>query len=430
MYELSVLENGLKVATCNLSQTKSVAVGLWVRTGGRYETKSFSGISHFFEHMVFKGSEKRSCRQIKESIEGVGGMLNGFTSEEVTCFLAKVLHKHLPITLDVLIDMLLNPLLRQADIDKERLVIFEEIKMYLDLPHHLAYDNMQKMLWPDHPLGRNLGGSEKTLKKINRNEIIYYKNKYYNLKNMTICASGNIDHSILIETLSKIFSKTKQKNNMVYRNKGFKSFALEQKEHAANFIDKETQQSHLVLGMHAIKRDHALKYALIILHIILGANMSSRLFNQIREKRGLAYEIGTSLKKFEETGAFLVHAGIVRNKIENACALILAEFKKVCSEYVTKRELQRAKEYFSGHLLMSLDDPLDHMLWVGEKVINNRKVIPAHKIIQSIESVTQEDVMRIANLIFQKGNFNLSVVGILDERKKKNLTDLLKGFKK
>ncbi len=428
MYELSVLENGLKVATCKLSNTRSVAVGIWVRTGGRYEPRNLNGISHFFEHIVFKGSEKRSYRQIKESIEGVGGMLNGFTSEEVTCFLSKVLEKHLPVALDVLLDMLLNPLIRQADVDKERLVIFEEIKMYFDLPHHLAYDNLQKMLWPDHALGRNLAGTIKTLNSINKQQLMKYKNAYYNLNNMLVCVCGDIEHDQLLQILKGIFKSSIRNRNSGYKNRGFSPVKIRQNAPCVSLINKQTQQSHIVLGAHAPKREHPLRYALILLHIILGANMSSRLFNEVREKRGYAYEIATSIKRFDDTGAFIVHAGVVNEKLEKACSLILKELKKTCNVPVKTSELIRAKEYFSGQLLMSLDDTLDRMVWVGEKLINKRKVLPPHKIIKSVEAVTPDDIMRVANLIFKKGLFNLSVVGPVDENKNKKLDELLKGF--
>ena len=429
MYDLSVLENGLKVATCKLPNTRSIAVGLWVRTGGRYEPKNLNGISHFFEHIVFKGSQKRSYRQIKESIEGVGGMLNGFTSEEVTCFLAKVLEKHLPVALDVLLDMLLNPLIRQSDIDKERLVIFEEIKMYFDLPHHLAYDNLQRMLWPEHALGRNLAGSVQTLNKINNPQLLQYKKKYYDLNNMLVCVCGNIEHAQLLKMLKGISIANFSTSRGRYRNHGFTPVKTNQNEPCVSLINKQTQQTHIVLGAHAPKREHPLRYAFIILHIILGANMSSRLFNEVREKRGYAYEIATSIKRFDDTGAFIVHAGVVNKKLENACSLILRELKKTCCMPVNVRELSRAKEYFSGQLLMSLDDALDRMVWVGEKLINNRKVWHPNKIIKSVEAVTPDDIMEVANLIFKKGLFNLSVVGPVDENKKRKLEELLKGSK-
>ncbi|MFH1094187.1 MAG: pitrilysin family protein [Candidatus Omnitrophota bacterium] len=429
MYEISELENGLKVATCKLPNTRSVAVGLWVRTGGRYEPKKLNGISHFFEHIVFKGSKKRSYRQIKESIEGVGGMLNGFTSEEVTCFLAKVLEKHLALALDVLIDMLLNPLIRQSDIDKERLVIFEEIKMYFDLPHHLAYDNFQKMLWPRHALGRNLAGEVQTLNKINNQQLIRYKQKFYDLNNMLVCVSGNIEHADLLKILKGIFKSNLSNINPGYKNNGFAPVIITQEAPCVSLINKHTQQSHIVLGAHAPKREHPLRYALMILHIILGANMSSRLFNELREKRGYAYEIATSIKGFDDTGAFIVHAGVVNEKLVNACALVLKELKKTCNTPVGGRELARAKDYFSGQMLMSLDDTLDRMVWIGEKLINKRKVLHPDEIIKCIEAVTPDDLMRVANLIFKKGLFNLSVVGPVDENENRKLVQLLKGFK-
>ncbi|MCK4993866.1 MAG: insulinase family protein [Candidatus Omnitrophica bacterium] len=429
MYEFSVLENGLKAVTCKLANTRSAAVGLWVKTGGRYEPKKLSGISHFFEHIVFKGSKKRSYRQIKESIEGVGGMLNGFTSEEVTCFLAKVLSKHIPVALDVLLDMLLNPLIRQSDIDKERLVIFEEIKMYFDLPHHLAYDNLQKMLWPEHALGRNLAGEVKTLNGINKEQLLQFKKKYYDLSNMLICVCGDIEHSQLLKMLDGVFKHKGRSSKKKYKNSGSEQVSVNQREPRVSLINKETQQSHIALGTHSLTRIHPLRYALILLHIILGANMSSRLFNEVREKRGYAYEIATAVKRYDDTGAFIVHAGVVNKKLIDACSLILKELKKTCKSPVKATELLRAKEYFSGQMLMSLDDNLDRMVWVGEKLVNNRKVLDPTEIIKAVDAVTPDEIMKVGNLIFSKGNFNLSVVGPVDEGRNKKLLDLLKEFK-
>ncbi|MBU1088119.1 MAG: insulinase family protein [Candidatus Omnitrophica bacterium] len=427
MYEISELKNGLKVATCRAAEAKSVALGVWIGVGGRYEAKSSSGISHFIEHMVFKGTKKRTYRQIKESIEGLGGLLNGFTSEEVTCFMAKVLDKHSQSTLDVLLDIITNPLLKKSDITKERLVIFEEIKMYFDLPNHLAYDRLLELLWPNHALGRNLAGDFDSLKAIDKDFMLRFMKKYYDLSNVLVTACGNISHSQILNYLNKIL---KNKNNDLNKRQelSYAPVVIDQKKPNYVFLKKDTQQTHLCLGFHALRRRDPLRHAMTLLHVILGANMSSRLFNEVREKNGYAYEIATATKRFSDTGAFIVHAGVVNKNTENALNLILEQLKKISQVNVKKSELSRAKIYCRGQLLMGLEDTLEHMSWFGESIMTDGKPQYVEKVIQGIEKVTAEEVKFLAKKIFTKNKLNLSVVGPVDDQKRKKLINILRRF--
>ncbi|MFH1062447.1 MAG: pitrilysin family protein [Candidatus Omnitrophota bacterium] len=427
MYVISKLKNGLRIATCNVAEAKSVALGVWIGVGGRYESKTTSGISHFIEHMVFKGTKKRTYRQIKESIEGLGGLLNGFTSEEVTCFMAKVLDKHAQITLDVLLDIVSDPLLKQSDITKERLVIFEEIKMYFDLPNHLAYDRLLELLWPNHALGRNLAGDFNSLKAIDKDFMLRFMNKYYCLSNVLVTACGNISHKDVLNYIDKIL-KNKSKALKKRQSLTYKSIAIAQEKPNQVFLQKDTQQTHLCLGFHALRRNDPLRHAFTLLHVILGANMSSRLFNEVREKHGYAYEIATAVKRFNDTGAFFVHAGVVNKNTENALRVILEQLKKISTVNVKKNELKRAKIYCRGQLLMGLEDTLEHMSWFGESIMTEGKPQYVEKVILGIEKVTAEEIKVLANKLFTKNNLNLSVVGPVDKQKEQKLINILRGF--
>ncbi|MBU4305914.1 MAG: insulinase family protein [Candidatus Omnitrophica bacterium] len=427
MYKITTGENRTKILTCFMPKVNSVAVGVWAGVGGRYEDQQVSGISHFFEHMVFKGTKNRDYRGIKEAIEGVGGMLNAFTAEELTCFIAKVLCKHLPVAVDVLLDMVVNPLLKPADVEKERRVISEEIKMYFDLPHHLAYDRLIQLLWPNHPLGRNLAGSFETLKNIDRQKLLNFKTDYYNPNNIIVAVCGNVKHDHIVFLADEFFRKNKMANEKAVKSTFPAADCLPAKTQV-DFIKKDTQQSHLCLGLHSFRRDDPARHALMLLHIILGANMSSRLFNEVREKKGYAYEIGTAMRRYADTGAFLVYAGIVNKNAEAAVEVILRQLRKICRESADKEELKRAKEYYTGHLLMGLEDTLEHMVWMGEQYMCETGIKPAGEIIADIEKVTMADIQAVARRIFRKARLSLVIVATLKHNQEKTITDLIRGF--
>ncbi|MBI4845426.1 MAG: insulinase family protein [Candidatus Omnitrophica bacterium] len=427
MYNVTTLENGLKVASFTKHKIRSVAMGVWIGAGGRHESEHLSGVSHFIEHLVFKGTKNRNFRQIKEEIEGTGGVLNAFTSEELTCYLAKVLDSNKRQALDVLFDISLNPLLKKNDIDKEKLVIFEEIRMYYDLPHHLVYDEMIKLLWPNNPLGRNLAGNFKTLNSIKRNDLIEYKNKHYIFNNMLICCAGNIEHDELVlnikSVLKKDWSSFKSEKKI-----NFEKVSVSQKKPQFKFISKNTEQMHISLGFHAFEREHPLKYALILLHVILGANMSSRLFNEVREKRSLAYEISTGIKLFDDTGCFVISSGIVNEKLEVAMTIIQKELNRISRKKPAEDELKRAKDYYIGHLLMGLEDMMDHMFWIGEGIMVKSKLETVADVVKKVKQVQPKDIVKAAEIIFKKEGLNCAIVGPLDNAREKEAARILNSF--
>ena len=413
MYKRQKLENGLRIVTKRSSSVESVSLGIWINIGSRYEPSDQKGISHFLEHLLFKGSKKYSCRAIKELIEGVGGALNGFTSEEHTCYLVKIPHRYTKSALDILSDMVINPSLAAVDIEKEKTVVLEELKMYRDLPQSYVYELLDELLWPNQALGSPVIGTVDTVNNINRNLLKSFQVNHYTPANIVISAAGLLDNDLLVKKVSSIFSPLQSTKVNVF----LKAQQIQVKPQLRIF-HKDTEQTHMALGFHALKRNHPLRHAQAILHIILGANMSSRLFNEVREKRGLAYEIGTGLKRYHDTGVFLVHAGIDNRKVSNCLGLIFHELGRTKKSYVTKDEFKRAKEFYLGQLSLALEDTMEYMLWMGESVACLDRVYSLEQIIKEVNQVSPDDVRVVARQIFEHEIINLALIGPLGKSEK------------
>lgn len=408
MYKITKLNNGLRVVTYNMADMKSVAIGIWVKAGGRYETEEYKGISHYLEHLLFKGTKKYSCRRLKESIEGVGGALNGFTSEELTCYLVKLPCKYLDLGVDILSDMVINPLLSPIELEKERTVILEELKMYRDQPQSYVHELLDELLWPKQILGMSIIGTNESITAIKRSDLYSYKTNYYTPANIVISAAGVLGHERFVRKVDRHFSCLK--------NAGINSFEKakqEQSKPQLSLFPKDTEQTHVALGFHSFRRDDPMRYSQGILHIILGANMSSRLFNQVREKKGLAYEIGTAVKRFYDTGAFIVHAGIDNRKVKEAIEVILSELEKIKDKLVSEDEFKRAKEFYLGQLELSLEDTMDNMLWLGESLAALNRTQTTEEIIREVRRLKRQDIKKAAECIFREDRINLSVIGPL-----------------
>ena len=402
---------GVRVLTIPMRERSSVAVAVWVRTGARFESKKLSGVSHYLEHMLFKGTKKRTTRQIKEEIEGVGGMLNAFTGEESTCYFAKILSQHYPIALDVLSDMVNHASLDSKELEKERPVILEEIKMYRDLPAHHVHDLMGELLWPNQPLGRPIAGTPETVSGISRQGIKDYKERYYHPRNILVSISGAVHHRDVLKRVQDCFAIKAAKSASK-----FKAAVSKQAKSRLLFIEKDTEQTHFVIGLHGVSRHHPDRYKLGILNVIMGANMSSRLFEEVREKRGLAYEIKSGLNFLEDAGAVTVSAGVENKKIQTAINVILKELDKVSKHGVKENELRRAKDYFMSQLYMALEDTLDHALWLGEKTLYGNQLPDREQIRKSVEAVTRGHVQDIAKKIYKTSNLNLTLIGPVPEK--------------
>jgi len=413
MYKKEVLDNGVRIITSCGKDRQSFALGIWLNVGSRFESPQIWGISHFLEHLVFKGTKKYSCQQIKESIEGVGGSLNGFTSEEATCYLVKIPATYVDMAVDILSDMVINPIVPAKEVEKERTVILEEIKMYKDLPQSYVHELLDSLLWPDQPLGMSVLGTNETVSNINRDQLLGYKEEYYTPENIVISAAGRMDHEQLVKKINFRFGRIKKK-----KLNTAKPALKSQKRPQITLSDKKTEQTHLALGFHGLKRDHPLKYGLGLLNVILGANSSSRLFNEIREKRGLAYEIGTNLKRLKDTGAFIVHAGVDNDKATRTIALILEQLQKTKDRLVEKDEFKRAKEFYFGQLMLSLEDTMDQMLWIGESTLSLNRTFSVKDVIREVGRVKREDLRKLSRLIFRQENINLAVIGPVKDRQR------------
>jgi predicted Zn-dependent peptidase len=414
MYKKERLNNGLKIITHSMPNMRSCGLGIWIKVGSRYEAKENNGIAHFFEHLVFKGTKKYSCHKLKETIEGVGGHLNGFTSEEITCYLVKIPSRYLELALDVLADMVINPLLPKPEIEKERTVILEEIKMYKDLPQSYVHELLDGLLWPNQPIGAPIVGTVDSVSKIQREHLHLFKDKYYNPPNIVVSAAGFLEHKRITRSIAEFFSPLKNKNIAA-----FSKAREKQNKPQLKIFPKDTEQTHMALGFHSFKREHPLKHALGLLHVILGANMSSRLFNEIREKKGLAYEIGTAVKRFHDTGAFIVHAGIDNHKVNSAIGLIIRELKKIRRQLISADEFKRAKEFYLGQLMLALEDTLDHMLWIGESIAVSDRTYSLKEIIKEIDKIKREDIRIAAQDIFREEKLNLALIGPLKGKEQK-----------
>ena len=414
-YDKTVFDNGLRLVTCAMPRMESVAIGIWLGVGSRYETEKTGGIAHFLEHLVFKGSKKYSCQQIKELIEGVGGALNGFTSEEATCYFAKLPAAKQFQALDILSDMALNPLLKHPDIAKEKNVILEEIKMHKDLPQSYVHDLFSQLLWPDQPLGSSILGDDKTIAQINRGNLKAFQIKHYSPSETVIAACGRLKHKIIAEKIKNKFACLKKMPKSAFLP------AVDKKSDAKiEIANKPIAQTHFVLGFYGLRRDHPDKYIYSLLNTILGANMSSRLFTEVREKRGLVYSIDSQIKAFNDTGALLIHAGIDNTNLYKAVALVIQELQKIKKNPVSRGELRRAKDFFSGQLRLALESTLEHMFWIGEPTLHLNKTYKISEALRGIEAATPGDLKRLAEKIFTAAASGLAVIGPLKEKDCKN----------
>ena len=415
-YHLDTLSNGLRVITIPMRERESASIAIWVKAGGRFENKKNSGVSHFLEHMLFKGTRDRTTRQIKEEIEGVGGMLNAFTAEELTCYFAKLLVRHYPKALDVLSDMINHATFEPKELSKERTVILEEIKMYRDLPSHHVHDLMGELLWPNQPLGRPLAGTEETVKGLTRPEIVSYKKKFYQPKNILVSVSGPVDPE---DVLARVQGHFTQKTS--HPESHFPAAVSRQLKPRTLFIEKQTEQTHFVIALYGLSRFHPDRYKLGILNIILGANMSSRLFEEVREKRGLAYEIRSGLSFYHDAGAVSISAGVEAKKAPQAIAVVLKELAKVAKKGISEGELRRAKDYFMSQLYLALEDTLEHLLWVGERAMDHGEIPDHEQIRQGIEGVTAAQVREAARRLFVTKHLNLTLIGAIGRKVQKQI---------
>jgi len=422
-YKLTKLKNGLKVITSEMPNVFGVSNNVFVGAGSRYETKEENGISHFLEHMTLKGTKKRpTSEDVFGTINSIGGLINAGTSNEYTCFWNKVPQKYFSLGLELLSDMLFNSLFKEEEINREKGVIIEEINMYKDRPSNYVIRIGYGLLWGDTPLGRDILGTKESVAEFQRKDFLNYLKNLYQPQNMVVSVAGNIKHQEVIKEAEKNFGKLK---NYVIRN--WDKYKDDQKKFEVAINYKETDQAHLFLAFKAISRHHPDKPVLDVLDSILSRGGSGRLLVNIREKRGLAYDIAAYEDNFLDTGCIFSHAGLNSQKLEEAIKAILDEFKKLKEEKIGDKELKKAKEYLKGSFLLSMDDCENVASWLGEQALFDKKIKTPEEKIKEIEKVTPEQIQKLSQKLFVKEKLNLALIGPFKD--KKPFDDILNKFK-
>lgn len=408
MYQVTKLGNGVTVASAEMPHMASVSLGIWVAIGGRYEPAHLSGVSHFIEHLLFKGTKRRSAKQISQDVEGVGGYLNAFTSEENTCFFAKAPHSKSGEVLDVLMDMFLNSVFDSAEIDKERSVIKEELAMYIDQPSHHVHDLLNELLWPDQPLGRSLTGTEETLDKMHRPELqAFFKNNYV-ADGVLIAAAGRVNHSELLRGVERYAKRIQQG----VRPRCLPAFNR-QREPLVSLLSKPTEQTQIALGYRACSRHDVRRHAVRMLNTLLGENMSSRLFQVVREEHGLAYSINSSVNFHDDVGAISIGAGVETERVHEALAIIAREARWFQDNLPSRKEVSRARDYLVGQLELSLESAENQMMWIGEQWMGYGKIISPAEVKEKLQTVTPSDIRDAARSFIRPDRACLAVISPL-----------------
>lgn len=400
---------------------KSVAIVFGIGAGSRYEIQKYQGISHLIEHMLFKGTNKRkNTLEISQAIEGIGGEINASTSKETTHIYAKVPQKQFKTAFDVLADIILNSVMREDDLRKEKNVIIEEIKKYEDIPEELVEILLDRIMWKNHPLGRSILGDEKSVSNIQREDLLSYKNRFYCPNNLVISVAGNIKIAEVILQIEKYFKRT-EKGEI----KKYLPVKDNQKTTQIGIKFKKSKQTHLSFGFPGISRLDPDKYSLDLLDIILGSGLSSRLFQKIRVEKSLAYDIHSFVQYFNDTGSFNIYAGISSNKIKETIQTILEELNKIEEDVLKEDELRKAKEMYKGVLSLSLESTLSNAFWLGNRMLLCGRPSTFDEIKGKIEEVKVKDIQRMAQNIFTKDKINLSIVGPFKEKDKEEYNSLL-----
>jgi predicted Zn-dependent peptidase len=406
MYRKDTLANGIRVVSETLPKSRSISLGVWVKIGSRHEPKEISGVSHFLEHMFFKGTQKRTARDIATEIDSLGGEMNAFTSQESTTYYIKVLDEHLPNAVEILADILLGSKFAPADMEKERKVILEEIKMVEDTPDDFIHEIFAGTVWKDHPLGRPILGTKETIKALAHKDLLAYLEHFYCPREIIISAAGNFEHARLVELLDAAFGRLtrtgmqKQEPAPVFHS-------------AITVRKKQLEQVQVCLGCRGLQYTHEDRYVSLALNTVLGNSMSSRLFQEVREQNALAYSIYSYVTTYRDTGLLTVYAGTDPANALQAIRLIMKEILKIRDEGITAAEETRLKNQIKGNLVLSLESSSSHMSRIARQEMYFGKYFSVDDIIKGVDKVTAADVQRLAQQFFKRENLSLSILGPL-----------------
>lgn len=407
----SRLDSGLRVVTERLSGLRSVAVGFWVGTGSRDEPDDLAGASHFLEHLLFKGTETRRAAEIAEAVESVGGDMNAFTGHEVTAFYVRVPDHHLELALGILSDIIWAPALRTDEVESERQVILEEIRMRDDTPDDLVHDAFAGALFPQHPLGREVSGSHESISAMSRDAIAAYHREHYVPSNVVVAAAGNLNHDDVVTMVERALPADLTQARPPRADGVNGPVAL-----PVAVVERPLEQAHLVLGMRALRRDDPDRFALAVLDQVVGGGMSSRLFQEVRERRGLAYSVFSYRSSFEETGAFAVYCGTAPERVDDVLGVLRSELDRLVADGgVSDRELDSAKGHLAGSLALSLESSSSRMHRIGRAELTLGEVPSLDDVVAQLSSVEAGDVARVVERVLGPGQRTLAAVGPVTE---------------
>ncbi|MQF69083.1 insulinase family protein [SAR202 cluster bacterium AD-804-J14_MRT_500m] len=406
MHQSAVLGNGLRIVTSKMPQTFSVTVAVLVGSGSRYETDEIAGATHFLEHLLFKGTESMpTAKQISAAIEGVGGVMNASTDRELTVYWCKVARSHFKTALSVLIDMVKNPLLDPEEMEKERHIIFEELRMSADYPSNRVDLLIDEMLWPDQPMGRDIGGSKESVGRIKREDLLDLMEKQYTPSNVVISVAGDVDHDEVIDLLdiSTVGWESKEAGT-------WNPVILNQNEPAIRVEYKKSEQVHLCVGLPGLQLNHPDTYAANLVNVMLGEGMSSRLFQEIRENQALAYDVHSYLGQFRDCGSLIVYCGTEPSRSALALDAIMGQLKTL-AEGFSEDELEMAREYAKGSLMLRMEDSRTVAMWQGGQEMLVGQVNTVEHVLSSLDLVTLQDVNRVACDFIKPDQLNVAIVG-------------------
>jgi predicted Zn-dependent peptidase len=406
--ERTVLPNGVRVVTERMPHVRSISVGVWIGTGSREESEQQTGISHFIEHMVFKGTKKRSAEQIARSVDSIGGGLDAFTSKELVSYNVKVLDEHLPDAFDIVSDLVRNPLFNEDDIEKEKGVILEELKMEVDNPEYLIHEIFSSSFWKGHALGRPILGTRHTIRSFDRDIVERYYRRFYTPRNILITAAGNLSHKRLANLAGEHFGDLKA-HPMPKRGS-------QPKPHAPLvFKNKNSlEQVHVYMGVPSVAMPHKDRFACYILNAILGGGMSSRLFQNIREKQGLAYTVFSELSMYHDAGCMMVYAGTSPRSAGKVIDSVIHEMEEMVEHTVTEEELRRAKDHLKGSFVLGLESTSSRMGNLARQELYFKRFFSLSEMLESIENVTAREVQGIAAQFFDPKKTAIAMLGPLD----------------
>ena len=405
-HQLTTLDSGLRIVTSEMPHARSVCINLFVGVGSRYESPDRAGVSHFVEHLVFKGTERRpTAKEISGVVEGVGGVLNARTEQELTVYWSKVALDHCAEAIDLLFDMLRHSVYADEEIEKERLVVFEELNMVNDFPNQKVDALIDELLWPGHPLGRDIAGTRDSVASITRDVMLDHVSRYYTPSNIIVSVAGNVPHEQIVDQVVEL-----SQDWSPHPVPGWEPFVHSQSAPQLRSEYRSTEQAHLSIAMPGLPMVHPDRYALDLLNVILGEGMSSRLFIEVRENRGLAYDVHSDVTHFRDCGAILISAGVDPKRIYTAVDTILAEVGRL-REGVPEQELEKAKRLSAGRLTLRMEDTRVVAGWMGAQELLIGEILEPDEVVRRVDRVSSGDVRRVANDLIVTSGLNMAVVG-------------------